>query len=66
MGALLGMGGDHGVKPFPRDFRRFLENFLGAGFEADVASFAPFLVNMNTRGLFYLFFNGQAIIPLHL
>ena len=46
------MGYEDGLEPLLRDFRGFFKNLLGAGFDTDVASFAPLLVEMNGDRLF--------------
>jgi hypothetical protein len=53
-GAFFGMDDGHGIEPLVGNFLRFLEDLLGANFETDVASLAPFLINMD-MGNFFLF-----------
>jgi hypothetical protein len=47
-------GHNHRLKPFLGYLRRFLEDFLGTHFETDIASFTPFVVEMDGDG-FLLF-----------
>jgi hypothetical protein len=63
--ALLRVGDEHRVKPLLRNFLGFLEDFFGTDFETDVASLAPFLVDMNVAHLFLLtlFFFQSARLP---
>jgi hypothetical protein len=63
--ALLRVGDEHRGKPLLRNFFGFLEDLFGADFETDVASFAPFLVDMNVAHLFLLtlFFFQSARLP---
>jgi hypothetical protein len=53
-GALLGVGGDDRVKPLIRNFFRFFEDLLRADFDTDIASLAPFLIDMNLGNLFLI------------
>jgi hypothetical protein len=53
-GALLGVGGDDRVKPLFRNFFRFFEDLLRADFDTDIASLAPFLIDMNPGNLFLI------------
>jgi hypothetical protein len=66
-GALLWMGGDDGVKPLIRNFFRFFEDLLRADFDTDVASLAPFLIDMNLANLspipFTTLQNGNLLSP---
>jgi hypothetical protein len=57
-GALLWMGGDDGVKPLIRNFFPFFEDLLRADLDTDVASLAPFLIDMNLTDLFLIPFTA--------
>jgi hypothetical protein len=52
--ASLGAGDAHRLEPLFGNFPGFFKDFLGANFQADIASLAPFLVQANDRGLFRL------------
>jgi hypothetical protein len=60
------MGDEDGLEAFFRYVRGFFKDFLGADFQADIAAFAPFLVEVDGCGLLLFsrtFFQFRVLLP---